>query len=206
MKSPLDDSITLGYEFMFTGMYKSFDIKLNNTNAPYLRNETDNYVEYIVGDMRYFCPKKTERHIKVSLIRCVTLDFERWLSNGGVVGDIGQYSQSMSNKSINDKEKIVSYDINHAYWRVAYLCGFISEKTYKNGLDSKYDKESYCIALACQGHDKIYSSYVGKKKRKGSVKVLGNPALRNMYDYIRNSTFRYMDSLRIKTDNKANLY
>ena len=62
-------------------------------------------------------------------------------------------------------EEALAIDINHCYWRTAFLLGFISEETYKKGIDKPEYKDGRLIAIGTLG--KILTV----RKYKAGIKV-----------------------------------
>jgi hypothetical protein len=44
-------------------------------------------------------------------------------------------------------QEALAIDINHCYWRTAYLLGFITDETYKKGIEKKEYKDGRLIAI-----------------------------------------------------------
>jgi hypothetical protein len=66
---------------------------------------------------------------------------------------------NLKNKSYNQKNKTIGVDLNHAYWRVAYLKNYITESTYNRGLESDKFKQIRLSALSSLGRSKTYDVY-----------------------------------------------
>lgn len=182
-------------EFITDTTHHSMDIQLKIMSIQHCRWETNDYVDYIIGDTRYFYPK-SDLYLKGGhLIKAVKSDFEKFIFNNPNFEIIPDYQPFYSNESSNNYEKIVYYDLNHAYWRFAFLKGYISEKTYNKGLESEENKQLYCIALSTQGAEKRYNLIVNKKKSI-EVKTTGFESYRQIYNNIRNYTYKAMDDMK----------
>ncbi len=87
--------------------------------------------------------------------------------------------------------KICKIDLNHAYWRVAYLKGYISDVTYKSGLKHDELKPIRLSALSSLGKSKVWDKYV-KGLYDSKVTEKGNKLFAAIYYDIRQSTFKIM--------------
>jgi hypothetical protein len=83
-------------------------------------------------------------------------------------------------------DEMMGTDLNHAYWRIAYLMGKISEKTYKKGLESNDSniKIARLSALSVLGRVKTYERYVHGKFIE-NVAIQKDKDLKNYYYNIR---------------------
>lgn len=92
-------------------------------------------------------------------------------------------------KKLRIGTEFVAIDLNHAYWRVAFLKGYISSDLYHKLLDTKF-KLVRNKALAC-----LTSKIKTEEYRNGklvSTKKQADPLLVNAYADIRYSTYKVM--------------
>ena len=89
------------------------------------------------------------------------------------------------------KGRIAATDLNHAYWRIAYLNGYISSKTYEKGLLIK-DKALRLASLANLSSNKQYFLIERGQVTKKSVTLRFEPALQKVYNNIRYECFNHM--------------
>lgn len=108
-----------------------------------------------------------------------------------------KYSQIEYNGSFNPDlfGKVTGTDLNHAYWRIAYNLGIITDMTYMKGLDDKF-KSVRLAALSTLGSDKKY-----KIIRNGIItndlKIIeGDKDLQQIYKLIRYTCYRYMSQVK----------
>lgn len=96
----------------------------------------------------------------------------------------------------DNKGKIVGVDLNHAYWRIAFNKGIISEKTYERGLDDKC-KALRLAALSVLGKERRYTKYKNGKEVIGEGELVkeADPKLDSLYMYIRQSCYAIMQRL-----------
>jgi hypothetical protein len=90
--------------------------------------------------------------------------------------------------------KITATDVDHAYWRIAYLEGIISDKTYKKGLELK-DKALRLAALANLSSSKEYNVIKDGIVTKKTVVLKYDPILQKVYNNIRYTCYEHMTTL-----------
>jgi hypothetical protein len=82
-------------------------------------------------------------------------------------------------------------DLNHAYWRIAYLYGMINEKTYISGLDTEC-KALRLATLSVLGREKKFDSYENGEIKQSYVYQKENVDLKNVFKFIRLTCFSFM--------------
>lgn len=87
--------------------------------------------------------------------------------------------------------KITATDVNHAYWRIAYIHGVITEKTYKKGLLIN-DKSVRLAALANLASAKEYNVIKDGEMTNKTVILKYDPILQKVYNNIRYSCYEHM--------------
>jgi hypothetical protein len=90
-------------------------------------------------------------------------------------------------KLLDYNGKITATDVNHAYWRIAYMQGAISEKTYTKGLLIK-DKAIRLAALANLASSKEYQVIKDGKMTGKTIVLKYDPILQKVYNNIRYKT------------------
>lgn len=91
--------------------------------------------------------------------------------------------------------KITGTDLNHAYWRIAYNIGIISENTYEKGLNDDF-KQVRLAALSTMGGKKKYQIIKNGILTKNFKVVEGDEELRKVYTMIRYTCYKYMNQLK----------
>lgn len=91
----------------------------------------------------------------------------------------------------NFKGKITATDVDHAYWRIAFLMGVISAKTYEKGLEIK-DKSLRLAALANLASTKEYYVIEDGKITDKTVILKYDPILHKLYNNIRFTCYEMM--------------
>ena len=108
-----------------------------------------------------------------------------------------RYSSIIYNEDnlIDLDAKITATDLNHAYWRIAYNLGIISENTYLKGLPDKF-KQIRLAALSTIGRKKQYNVIKDGEITDDIVIVEGNEKLSEVYTLIRYTCFKYMNDVK----------
>ena len=90
---------------------------------------------------------------------------------------------------------VAQTDISHAYWRIAFQMGVLSEKVYEKGLQIP-QKWTKLAALSNLSSDKVYIQYHdGKMTTKRVVKVAPE-TYKVLYGNIRNECYRHMQNIK----------
>ena len=112
---------------------------------------------------------------------------------------------STNPKYVNGISKNIKWggvDLNHAYWRIAYTIGLISENTYLKGLASNDTKVVRLAALSTLGQYRSFKVISEGKETESNVLVSNTnkhkemEKLRNAYMNIRYICYKHMDNLR----------
>lgn len=90
--------------------------------------------------------------------------------------------------------KITATDVDHAYWRIAYLDGVIGDKTYKKGLELK-DKSLRLAALANLSSSKEYQVIKDGEITGKTVVLKYDPILQKIYNNIRFTCYEHMTNM-----------
>jgi aspartate carbamoyltransferase regulatory subunit len=87
--------------------------------------------------------------------------------------------------------KITATDVDHAYWRIAFIMGVISDKTYQKGLLIK-DKSIRLAALANLSSSKEYNIIKDGVVTKKTKVLKYDPILQKVYNNIRFTCYEHM--------------
>lgn len=107
--------------------------------------------DYIKG---IFIAKMVHRDLDDYIITNGAIDFNMFLVDNNIT-----YFVSKDNFKKFENEVINSFDINHCYWRTAYLAGYIKEKTYLKGISNNEYKEALHIILGSLARTQYISEY-----------------------------------------------
>jgi hypothetical protein len=91
----------------------------------------------------------------------------------------------------NVRCKVTATDVDHAYWRIAYLNGIISKKTYEKGLLIK-DKSLRLASLANLSSAKEYQIIKDGIITEKTVVMKYDPILQKVYNNIRYTCYEHM--------------
>lgn len=164
----------------------------------YIKNST-NTTDVFYSDTLYTFSKSKKLNKGLFLFGMVKRDFDIWKENNPSPVFLENYKANFVLRKPTTSEKVFSYDINHAYWRIAYIKGYISEKTYNHGIRLKAQgndmKEVYCMALSTQGQTKTLKASVKGFVKEKKMKISKDVFHRDIYNDIRNSTYAVMDEL-----------
>lgn len=128
------------------------------------------------------------------LFKMVRNDIDNYIEQNGYVEPLETLPVNYINKEYNLKENTIGVDLNHAYWRVAFLKGYITEKTYLKGLGSDKYKPIRLSALSTLGRSKTYDVYEKGEFVHQEVSK-PNQDLIDLYNDIRYTTFSIMKEI-----------
>jgi len=159
--------------------------------------------EIVWGAYSYIIPrltKKKQGNFKkgMFLFGMVKKDVNIYIKNNEVrlpnrYGQI-EYSEDVE---IEDDERITGTDLNHAYWRIAFNLGIISERTYTRGLPDVF-KEVRLAALSTLGGSKKYNKIVKGVITDSLFIIEGDEDLKKVYTLIRYTCYKYMTDIKKK--------
>jgi hypothetical protein len=154
--------------------------------------ESTNYAELITSSgSKIFCSKNDRFKAGLFLFGMVKRDVNNYLEENGDVEPYDTLPVNHSNTEFDYDKKIVGLDINNAYWSVAHLKGYITEKTYKRGISKDGLKEIRLASLSTLGQGRTYQIYKeGVYSHDEQYK--SNVRLQNLYLDIRYSTYGVM--------------
>lgn len=98
----------------------------------------------------------------------------------------GVFSDAARFESLDIGTKFIATDINHAYWRTAFLLGYITEKCYNRFVGPDY-KEIRNKALACLTSRKHVQDWQGEELLK--EEIIEDKFLTSVYKHIRYTTY-----------------
>lgn len=158
--------------------------------------------ELIWGKHSYVFSKLSKKKEKdfnkgMFLFGMVRRDAKKYLKENPHVRLPKKYAQVEYAKNIPEdfSETVAGTDLNHAYWRIAYNLGIISDVTYLKGLPDKF-KSVRLAALSTMGASKKYFR-IKKGVITDEVKVIGgDEQLQDVYKLIRYTCYRHMNNVR----------
>jgi len=136
---------------------------------------------------------------KLFLFNLVKRDVVKWIGKKTTLELPNEFPVTKYNESY-PYDRSIGIDLNHAYWRIAYNQGMISEKTYKHGLDPEC-KALRLATLSVLGRNKEFEIYeegvlVDKETRQQT-----NLVQKEVFKYIRLVCFDMMNTISRKLGN-----
>lgn len=158
--------------------------------------------EIVWGNYSYIFPcmnKKSQTNFKkgMFLFGMVRRDAKKFIKRRPNFRVPKRHAQIEYNKDINFEifGDVTGTDLNHAYWRIAYNLGIISDKTYIKGIDDKF-KSVRLAALSTLGSDKKYQKISGGKITQDTLIIKGEEDLQRVYVLIRLTCYKYMSQVK----------
>jgi hypothetical protein len=106
-----------------------------------------------------------------------------------------QYPVNVTNSKYDFREdKIIGFDVDHAYWRIAFNFGIIKYNTYFYGLNNDF-KALRLACLSTMGKPKEYLEIKNGEQTTRPVIIEGNVEMENVYKIIRYTCYKYMQDM-----------
>ncbi len=179
-------------QFLKTSNPKKYVQNLVKNKANFDLRKSSECTEVILDDLHIvFAPQRNFPKKKIYLFNTVKMQVVKWLKNNDI--DMPENVNSIEYNYDYDIEDgvLAGTDINHAYWRIAYIKGLINEKTYIQGLDSDC-KALRLATLSVLGREKRFDKYKRGQLEKSFISQKENVELKNVFKFIRLSCFNYM--------------
>ena len=158
--------------------------------------------EVVWGAYSYIFPcmsKKKQSAFKrgMFLFGMVRNDSKKFLKENPIIRLPKRYGQIEYNGNLDEEflDNVTGTDLNHAYWRIAYNLGIISDMTYSKGLDEDF-KAVRLAALSTLGSSKKYQKIKNGVILEDLYIVEGDEDLRKIYTLIRYSCYKYMTQVK----------
>lgn len=135
-------------------------------------------------------PKKSARD-NMWIFKAVIYDVKLWISNHNVRELPSKPVNFWNEKNKRYKGKVTATDLDHAYWRVAFLNEYIRPETYLKGLELK-DKSLRLAALANLSSMKEFFIMEGGEITDKTITIKYDPILHKVYSNIRNGCYTHM--------------
>lgn len=176
--------------------------RLNTTKKPVYVRYGNFSTEVLCGNNLYVLPPKNINKRKsirneIFIFNIVRNDAKKFLQKKNNTIKLPKQEPAIfynKNFKITEKTKITATDLDHAFWRIAYNLGIISEKTYQLGLNLK-SKEIRLASLSTIGMGKEYTKINDVKNGKKSLVLNRNDNFMNVYRLIRYTCYKYMRTL-----------
>lgn len=179
-------------QYLKTSSPKKYVQNLVKNKANFDLRKSSECTEVILDDLHIvFAPQTNFPKNKIYLFNNVKTEVLNWLKNNNI--EMPETVNSVEYNFDYDIEEgiLAGTDINHAYWRIAYLKGFIKEKTYIAGLETDC-KALRLATLSVLGREKKFDKYENGTLTNSFISQEENINLKNIFKYIRLSCFNYM--------------
>lgn len=180
--------------------YKCVSKLLEVMKKPYYKRETANMIDIIWGNRQFLhfkdYDKKQMFGRSLFLFRLVMDDANKFLKTKKLKAPKIYPSTKWNENYAKINYRITATDLNHAYWRIAFHYGIISENTYKHGLKNNDFKTTRLMALSTLGREKIWDGVNREKGTPDKIRLLGEPKLQDLYFAIRNKCYWHMEQMR----------
>lgn len=151
--------------------------------------------EIIWQDRKFLFPSPKKKVAKgMWVFRSVMTDVRHFITDKRIKEKQRLPVNRWNPKLENFRGKITATDVDHAYWRIAYLDGIISEKTYVKGLELK-DKSLRLAALANLSSSKEYHVIKDGEITDKVVTLKYDPILQKIYNNIRYTCYEHMNTM-----------
>lgn len=191
-----------------TGRIENFLDKLIRGKGSFvLRKGTE--VNELIFDNKltiFSCGRKNFPPDMIYMFKVVRDDVKRYLKQNPIVSlppivEVSKYNYNYD----HDKGKVTGTDLNHAFWRIAFIKGYISEKTYERGLVDKA-KALRLATLSTLGTERVYDIYKDGVLVEQKIKRAKDEVLLNVYKDIRFSCYYMMHELSVMLGNDFDCY
>lgn len=179
--------------------------KLDRMGVEFFFKEYDSITYVGYGGNVYAFPNGGGFNKGLFLFGLVKKDFDNWLELNPNPKFDDNYRSTLENRKLSTvTQERFAYDVDHAYWRIAYTHGYISENTYEHGIRLKDTvneetgetlKKLYCMALSTQGQNKTLNSYIKTDATGKKLELKKDPRHKDIYNDIRNKTYKVMDEI-----------
>lgn len=158
--------------------------------------------EVIWGNYSYIFSKLDSKSQKtfrkgMFLFGMVRRDAKIFIKNNPTLKLPKKYGQIEYNGELDEDilGKITGTDLNHAYWRIAYNLGIISEQTYMKGIRDEF-KSVRLASLSTLGKEKKYQKIKNGEIVDDYLVYGGEEKLKQIYILIRLTCYKYMAQVR----------
>jgi len=179
----------------FSTTSDSFIEKIKRWKCDYYIRKTVMCTEIILDETLYvFSTESKFPKNKIWLFKVVKNQTFKWLEKNTLILPKQNKSVQYNYDYDVDEKPLAGTDINHAYWRIAYLHGFINAKTYQSGLDA--DSKALILAtISVLGREKRFEFHVEGEPPKEIITQTKDINIRKVYTFIRWTCYNYMFEL-----------
>lgn len=178
---------------LHTGHEQFIDRLKRRGTSYYLRQGTE-CVEIVVDEINFFFKKEKRFPLHfLYLFGLVRKEAGEWTSQKTQIDLPVEHPSVKYNYDFKQgRSKIVGYDVNHAYWRIAKNLGIIRPSTFEKALKPEA-KAIRLAALSTMGRSKVYEFYKGGEIFDGKKHITQeDKLLMDAYKLIRLTCFKIM--------------
>jgi len=174
--------------------HEQFIERLKKRGSSYYIRQGTECVEIVVDEINFFFKK--EKRFPLSflyLFGLVRKEAGEWTMGKTRIELPTEYPSVKYNFDFKQgRSKIVGYDLNHAYWRIAKNLGIIRTSTFEKALKPEA-KAIRLAALSTMGRSKVYEFYKGGEIFDGKKHITQeDKLLMDAYKLIRLTCFKMM--------------
>lgn len=150
--------------------------------------------EIIWDDRKFVFPVKQGIGDSIWIFRSVLNDVKKFIEKTPVK-EKQRLPVNLWNENLTEYNgQITATDVNHAYWRIAFLQGVISKKTYEKGLTIQ-SKDLRLAALANLASMKEYRIIENGLLTEKTKVLKHDPVMKKVYNNIRYTCYEHMISM-----------
>ena len=195
-------SIVKSENFIPFGNADALIDKIKSRKQDALIREGD-FSKVVIWDKVAFNFTKTDKgssfRKSVYLFGVVRKEAKLWLKNNANFELPTQYPVNVYNEHYKHlKKEMAATDLDHAYWRIAYVKGYISKNTYEHGIKDEKSKTIRLATLGVLGTEQKFDKYVNGEYVETTINRKENKAIKMVYKDIRLTCFYMMYELSIQ--------
>ena len=174
--------------------HEQFIERLKKRGTSYYIRQGTECVEVVVDEINFFFKKEKRFPLHfLYLFGLVRKEAAEWTMGKTHIALPIEYPSVKYNYDFKQgKSKIVGYDLNHAYWRIAKNLGIIKPSTFEKALKPEA-KAIRLAALSTMGRSKVYEFYKGGEIFDGKKHITQeDKLLMDAYKLIRLTCFKMM--------------
>jgi hypothetical protein len=156
--------------------------------------------QIIFGDTHYLynTPNKNFPRNKIFLFKLVNDDVKKFINENPFIDLPPQQPTQFYNLNYDERfGTITGTDLDHAYWRIAYVKGYISKNTYEHGIKDEKSKTIRLATLGVLGSEQKFERYENGEYIETITKRKENKAMKLVYRDIRLTCFFLMFQLSL---------
>jgi hypothetical protein len=136
---------------------------------------------------------------KLYLFKMVNDDVKKFIDNNPFIDLPPQKKTQEFNLEYDvDSGNLTGTDLDHAYWRIAYVKGYISKNTYQHGVKDEKSKTIRLATLGVLGTEQKFDRYEKGEYIETIVHRRENKAMKQVYKDIRLTCFYMMYELSMQ--------